>query len=292
MHPDIAILVNKQESVSAEWRDKLHGVEQRQYTYSSPLGNIIHYTLQCNTERVRSTMAKTNATPTPVKCRICAENRPSDQLFIEWIAQPSGNVFDILINPFPIFPAHLTVVSKSHRPQHIDAQDIQDFAFYSKMAVFFNGADCGASIPGHMHYQAAPIECFNIVEDAKKCSLGENLTDCASYIQGLERNVILMTTNRSDNAMEKFNALMQQIHRTDDRMINVLVYWNQSQEQFLWFIFPRQKFRPDRFFAENEEQRLLISPATAELCGVIVTPDINTFNRITVDDIHTIISQS
>lgn len=292
MHPDIAILINNQENVSAEWRDKLHGVEMKQFSYTSPLGNTIHYTLQCNTERVRSTMAKTNATPNLVKCRICAENRPQDQLFLAWRAQPSGNEFDILVNPFPIFPAHLTVVSKTHRPQHINAMDIQSFAYYSEMAVFFNGADCGASIPGHMHYQAAPVECFNIVEDAKMCALGEKLTDCAYYIRGLERNVILMTTFLSDNAQDKFNELMQSINRTEDHMINVLIYWDKSQEKFLWFIFPRQKFRPDSFFSENEDHRLLVSPATAEMCGVIVTPDINTFNRITINDIHTIISQS
>ncbi|MDO4462404.1 MAG: DUF4922 domain-containing protein [Bacteroidia bacterium] len=291
MNQEIAKLIERQEAVSAEWRDKLKGIQQRQFTYTSPLGNVLHYTLQCNTERIRSTMAKTGAVAAPVKCRICADNRPSDQLFFVWKAEQSGNAFDILINPFPIFPAHLTVVSTVHRPQTIDARDMQEFAYYSRLAVFFNGADCGASIPAHMHYQAAPIECFNLIEDADGLDT-KPITEKAGWLVGMERDVIFMETRENDDAQAELLSILDVLDRDTDRMINVVVYYNESSSSFHWFIFPRKKFRPECFFAEDEAQRRLVSPATAEMCGVIVTPDINTFENITCEEIHNIIYNS
>lgn len=291
MNKEIQSLIERQEAVSAEWRNKLKGVIQKEFSFTTSLGNKLHYTLQCNTERIRSTMAKTGSVAAPVKCRICAENRPDDQLFIEWRAQKSGNEFDILINPFPIFPAHLTVVSKEHRPQTINASDMQEFAMYSRMAVFFNGADCGASIPGHMHYQAAPVECFNIVEDAKGLEI-DPFTFKSGWIIGIGRKVIKLATSHTSDAQKELDEILQKLGRTDDKMINVMVYYDEQQALFYWYIFPRQRFRPDCFFAENEEERRLISPATAEMCGVIVTPDIKTFENTTLPEILEIILES
>lgn len=291
MNHEIASLIERQEEISAEWRDKLKGVEQKQFTYTTTLGNKIHYTLQCNTERIRSTMAKTGSAASTGACRICKENRPADQLSIEWEATKSGNKFEILINPFPIFPSHLTVISKTHRPQTIDARDMQEFAYYSRMAVFFNGADCGASIPGHMHYQAAPIKCFNIIEDAKGLET-EVVTFKSGWIMNIGRKVIRLITSSADDAQQELDDILKELGRKDDRMINVLVYYDEISRLFYWYIFPRQQFRPSCFFAEDENERRLISPATAEMCGVIVTPDINTFHNITLDEILRIILDS
>lgn len=292
MNKEIEQLIKRQEAVSEEWRDKLIGVKQKQFVYTGIYGNLIHYTLQCNTERIRSTMAKTGAVASPDKCRLCAENRPSDQLFVEWQAKKSGNSFDILINPFPIFPSHLTIVSKTHRSQTIDARDMQELAFYSRMAVFFNGADCGASIPDHMHYQAAPVECFNIIQDVEELNKIRAHTTNPGWLYGIERDVIRLITSEDDDPSSYLEHIMEVIEWKNDRMLNVLVYYDESSSHFCWYIFPRRLFRPACFFEKNEEKRRLVSPATAEMCGVIVTPDINTFENITREEIHSIIYNS
>ena len=56
------------------------------------------------------------------------------------------------------------------------------------------------------------------------------------------------------------------------------------------YIVPRKAFRPWQYTAEGTSQ-LLVSPATAEVCGVIVLPIEEHFNSITLDDIADIYSQ-
>ena len=66
---------------------------------------------------------------------------------IEW-----ADRYTILINPFPIFPRHLTVPDTSHTDQLIDgriADMIRLAAELDEYTVFYNGPRCGASAPDH-----------------------------------------------------------------------------------------------------------------------------------------------
>jgi len=65
-----------------------------------------------------------------------------------------------------------------------------------------------------------------------------------------------------------------------------------SFEDGIWytFLFPRKAFRPWQFTAEGDKQ-LMVSPATVELSGIFITPIESHFDRITKDDVISILEQ-
>ena len=68
-----------------------------------------NFRLQFNPARIRSSAAKVDAKAIAArKCFLCKANRPSDQDSVEW-----GD-YEILVNPYPIFPEHLTIPCISH----------------------------------------------------------------------------------------------------------------------------------------------------------------------------------
>ena len=119
--------------------------------------------VQFNPARMVSSGAKVDAkTIAQRKCFLCAANRPEVQRGIEW------RDYDILINPFPIFPRHLTIPRREHVDQQLVpyisdmfdlARELPDFV------VFYNGPKCGASAPDHMHFQAGNADFLPLVGD-------------------------------------------------------------------------------------------------------------------------------
>ncbi len=118
------------------------------------------YRVQFNPARAVSTAAKVDAASIAARpCFLCAENRPKEQLSIPW------EDLEILINPFPIFPGHLTIAACEHIPQSMLGRAAQMRRLSRELhgyTVFFNGAHCGASAPDHMHFQAVPSHFLRI----------------------------------------------------------------------------------------------------------------------------------
>ncbi|MEN6615812.1 MAG: DUF4922 domain-containing protein, partial [Syntrophorhabdus sp.] len=88
-------------------------------------------------------------------CFLCPANLPEDQKAIL-----HRNNFQILVNPRPIVPCHLTIAHMGHRPQAI-AQNIAAFLEITAdlgpgYVTLYNGPRCGASAPDHLHFQAVP----------------------------------------------------------------------------------------------------------------------------------------
>jgi SpoIID/LytB domain protein len=116
--------------------------------------------VQFNPARAVSTTAKIDAASIAARpCFLCKNNRPAQQLELPW-----GD-YTILVNPYPIFPDHLTIVANTHTPQTLKGR-VEDMRRLSQelpgYAVFFNGAKAGASAPDHMHFQAVPRECISV----------------------------------------------------------------------------------------------------------------------------------
>ncbi len=77
--------------------------------------NGIPYKVQFNPARIVSSGAKVDAKSIlERKCFLCPANLPPVQKGI-----PFGGHYNILVNPFPIFPRHLTVPELAHTPQRI-----------------------------------------------------------------------------------------------------------------------------------------------------------------------------
>jgi len=121
-------------------------------------GSVV--TAQCNPARVQSSSANSGANHAgPRRCVLCPENRPTAQQAIvyrdRWV---------ILCNPVPILEPHFTIASIEHTPQRLAsaiptllqlARDLNGL-----FTVFYNGPDCGASLPDHLHLQATAAECL------------------------------------------------------------------------------------------------------------------------------------
>jgi len=133
----------------------------------------VPFRVQYNAARVRSSAAKTDAASIAQRpCFLCKEHRPPTQKSVDWKGR-----YEILQNPFPIFPQHLTIPTYEHTPQDIRGRWGDMLALAAEMpdfTVFFNGPKCGASAPDHMHFQAGSRH-FMPIEQQWQEQIGEHL---------------------------------------------------------------------------------------------------------------------
>jgi len=257
--------------------------------------NGINFEIQFNPERMRSSAAKVDAKSiSERKCFLCLQNLPPEQKGI-----PVFEDFFILVNPFPIFPQHLTIP----KIQHIDQLVLSSVgamldlsAKLTDYVIFYNGPKCGASAPDHLHFQAGnkgflPIE--NEFEAMKNNLQTHKYKDVEIRFAPdyLRRMISLQSNNKNDviDAFEKIYAqLAEQQPQEVEPMLNILCYADENS--WTVHIFPRIKHRPSQFFAEGDAQ-LLISPASVDFGGVFITPRIEDFEKIKAEDIADIFSQ-
>lgn len=248
--------------------------------------------IQFNPERMRSSAAKVDAKSIQERnCFLCQANLPAEQHGIVFL-----NNYLILVNPFPIFTRHLTIPLKKHTDQLIEghfeemlllAQSLSDYV------VFYNGPRCGASAPDHFHYQAGnkgfmPIEdefetlsktLLKQTEDGEIYAI-DNYLRQTIVITGSDKNIICKWFN------QVFEFLKNIIPSDPEPMLNILTSWTENKWQV--FIFPRKKHRPEQFFKEGEAQ-ILLSPASVDFGGVLITPrqeDFNKLNEHLIRDIY------
>lgn len=115
--------------------------------------------LQHNPARIISSTARIDKEYIESRpCFLCEENCPPEQMRVRFEGR-KGRAYSIQVNPYPIFPEHLVIVSKRHSPQSIwhHFVDMLDLAkAFQGRTFFYNGPCCGASAPDHMHFQACP----------------------------------------------------------------------------------------------------------------------------------------
>jgi ATP adenylyltransferase/5',5'''-P-1,P-4-tetraphosphate phosphorylase II len=250
--------------------------------------------VQFNPARIVSSGAKVDAkTIAERKCFLCAENRPAEQTSVEF-----GD-YEILVNPFPIFPEHFTIAHKKHQPQQI----LSYFADMLKLAqamddylVFYNGPQCGASAPDHLHFQAGTKDFLPLVDDYKrlKNTYVDLLVTTESHqlflMKNYLRTVYCIESYKIESAKDAFEKLYHhfQGESDDEPLMNIVCFFEENK----WYVFvlPRKAFRPWQYTAEGDEQ-LLVSPATVEMCGVFITPIEAHFNKISKEDIQSVFKQ-
>ncbi len=250
---------------------------------------------QFNPSRIISSNAKVD--PASIKnrpCFLCEENRPQAQRELEFISA-SDNRYSILVNPFPIFNKHFTISSSSHSPQtifHRYEDMLQLTTVFEGYVIFYNGAECGASSPDHMHFQAIESTSLPIVNhftSLKKrivfSSEGITLSILTNFIIGayvIESISDIYSENLFYKVIEKISG------DNNGRMINVLSW--KSGGQTYTVIFHRKRHRPDCFYDEGPN-KMLISPASVDLGGVFILPIEEDFNKISGNIIENVVSQ-
>ncbi len=248
--------------------------------------------VQFNPARIVSSAAKVDAKSLKErKCFLCAANRPNVQEGIEW------KNYTILINPFPIFPRHLTIPCNDHVDQRIAGRiaDMMNLAAELEgYTLFYNGPKCGASAPDHMHFQAGncgfmPIE--EEVETAKKEVVAKIGDAELSLVSGTSHPYFLIRTAEVVNGEKAFDMVYDRLvipEGEPEPMLNVLCRYEAGVWSIL--VFPRKKHRPACYFAEGEAN-ILISPASVDMGNVFITPLEKDFEKITAADIKQIFDE-
>ena len=230
--------------------------------------------------RIVSTTAAVDAASIAKRpCFLCSSNLPKEEHGIPFNAE-----FAIYCNPFPILERHLTIVRMDHRRQQIAG------SFHSMLElaeslpdsfVIYNGPKCGASAPDHMHFQSCSRELFPIGNDAAGI---EGL-----YIPDYARQVFLLRSRDAAALAERVYALLQILSEvtgsTEEPLVNIAACFENGQ--WTTFVFPRGKHRP-RVYETGE---FTVSPATIDLCGVLVVPVKDDFSRIHGDVIERIFEE-
>lgn len=299
MNTNIIQFFNNQLSTWSLARTNFEGLKTVQ-TKSFSFGDF-EVRVQFNPARIVSSGAKVDAkTIAERTCFLCVANRPEVQTGIDF-----GD-YEILVNPFPIFPEHFTIPRKEHVDQQIRPYFADMLALAKVMddyLLFYNGPRCGASAPDHMHFQAGSKGFLPLVNDYFR--LKNSHTDLLVSTDKMQlfqmknylRSVYCIETNHEQSAIDAFEKLYSSLTsislgREDEGevepLMNVVCLY-EDQKWYIW-VLPRKAFRPWQYTAEGDKQ-LLVSPATVEMCGIFITPIAEHFERITKKDIESILEQ-
>jgi hypothetical protein len=229
--------------------------------------------------RIASTTAAVDAASVSRRpCFLCAANLPPEEKGI-----PFDGEFTIYCNPFPILDRHLTIVHNEHRLQRIAGSIGAMLRFAEALPEFFiiyNGPECGASAPDHLHFQACSRNVFPIEQDAEGVE---------GFIPNYARNVFVYRDSdlsRLEGQIERVIGVLSEIApRSSEPMLNIATFY--SQERWTALVFPRGKHRP-RVYETGE---LTVSPATIDLCGILVVPILKDYERIHGADIEHIFEE-
>lgn len=232
--------------------------------------------VQCNPARMISTASKIDKKSIEErKCFLCPANRPAEQDIISW------HNYDVLVNPYPIFDPHLTIPCREHTPQRIKGRlnDMMDLAReLDGWAVFYNGPKCGASAPDHFHFQAVKRERLPILHGECGWCRVEHLTGSKSEIgEAFSEFLPTLYLDPEDSSPETSEL-------TPEPMMNLVCVWNNGTWELL--VFPRKMYRPSLY--GPEPGHYMISPGTIEMCGVLIAPRIEDYEKITPSEVKQI----
>lgn len=257
-------------------------------------------TVQCNPRRILSSTADT--TPEAIaarKCFLCADNRPAEQFHVKFEGR-KGRMYNIQVNPYPIFPGHLVIVREEHIPQAIwhHFPDMLDFAMkYRDYTVFYNGPGSGASAPDHLHFQAVPRLSMPLERavDAYLDDPGEVLAsvkDATLYrYAGFAEGVFALKATTSKSMAKLFYRLLDctlKVEGDIEPKFNLFAYCRDGE--YRAFVTLRAAKRSHHYYSDGPDH-LTISPGAADMAGFFVAPFEEDFEKVTSADLEEMLSE-
>ena len=268
------------------WEDARHRFRDLKHVEVRQLSDQLK--VQFNPARIVSTGAKIDKhTLGERPCFLCERNRPKEQM-----TKQIDDHFQLLVNPFPILPVHFTIPATKHQPQSIYrhyGEMHRLLSLHSELMVFYNGPKCGASAPDHLHFQAGTSGVLPLQTNWQR--LSRNLTDVISLNDEEKISVLrdflvpafVIISKSEDSDEELFHRLYRSMPMRGDEsepMMNIIA-WRKGDE-FISVVIPREKHRPDAYFAEGEAQ-MMVSPGALDMAGLIITPHEEDFSKINLD---------
>ena len=146
--------------------------------------------------------------------------------------------------------------------------------------IIYNGPECGASAPDHMHFQAGSRRLFPIEKDT-------------AGIRGAARNYVrnvfvFRDSNRAqliDSLNRAIESLSEVTNKRPEPLINIALFHRDTE--WTVYLFPRGKHRPSVYYTGE----LTVSPASIDLCGIFVVPLEKDFARISGEDVAAIFKE-
>ena len=252
--------------------------------------------VQYNPGRIRSTAAAVDRASIESRaCFLCPANLPPEERGLAY-----GSDLVITCNPFPVLDRHLSVMDRDHVPQRIEGRIASLLALSHDLGpdyfALYNGPQCGASAPDHFHLQACARSSLPIEEDLRRFDQRKSLRGGdhvgITLLDNCGRTVIVF---RSADCAEMVgcvslvvSGLRRETGRSEEPMANIVAVF----DSVTWtvFLFPRGRHRPESFFAEGDD-KLVVSPGAIDMAGVIVTPRLEDFVRVTPVQIAKIFSE-
>jgi len=230
-------------------------------------------------------------------CFLCEKNRPAEQYFMPFEVKDLNTKFQILVNPFPVFPQHFTIASTEHQLQAINGQFYTLLKLAEKLddcVVFYNGPRCGASAPDHLHFQAGskglmPIESdYDQWKESHLSTLYKGNGVQLFKMEHFLRNGWMMEGNNLTELVYHWELLLEILKSVEpetgvEPMLNLLCWY--SEGKWICAIFPRKSHRPKCYFKEDDS-KLMISPASVEMGGLMIAARQEDFERITAENIQ------
>lgn len=261
--------------------------------------------VQHNPARVVSSTAKTDAASLKQrKCFLCRENRPAEQISLPFEGR-KGKKYDILVNPYPIFPEHLVIALERHEDQSIWKRfvDILDLSSeYPDYTFFYNGPKCGASAPDHHHFQATlkgrmPLE--NDVDreldlmsrkngNAREIS-EDTVFDYMTAVQDAKlyhyrrfvRGIFVIRSRTAKSAAKMFYRFLDTLPLQDgdkEPGFNFITYHKNGEYRTI--IVLRTSHRSHHYFSDGPDH-LTMSPGCADMAGVLIASVKEDYDRLT-----------
>ena len=267
----------------------LKGVQTRKLNIGG-----LEVVLQHNPARMISSAARLDKSSIAARpCFLC--NRFPEQTYIRFDGR-KGKKYDILLNPYPIFPEHLVIALSKHSPQSIWKRyiDILDLSRkYQGYTFFYNGPHSGASAPDHHHFQACPSGLMPLEADVEnlfhklpdpESSVLEYLTrvqDASLYHYGKYLSgIFVLRATTSKSAAKLFYRLLDcaEIPEGESEPLFNLISWYSGGE-FRSIVVFRTCHRSHPYFSEGEDH-LTMSPGCADMGGCLIAPVESDFRKL------------
>ncbi len=243
---------------------------------------------QYNPARMRSTGAAIDkASISQRPCFLCEPQRPKEQM-----SKVQDARYELLVNPYPILPMHFTLPLRKHQPQLIRpmyGEMLRLLRHYPQLTVFYNGPHCGASAPDHAHLQAGTTGLLPLqsewprLQRTLKQLIAIDADNDLSLVEGYPCPALLIRSKNQTAALQLFHIVYNALPQPDgepEPMMNI-VAWQQGSDT-LSIVLPREKHRPDCYYAQGSEQ-LLVSPGALDMAGLLITPRRTDFEVLTPD---------
>lgn len=253
-------------------------------------------------------------------CFLCADNRPKEQIGME-----RSDGFTVLVNPFPILPGHLTIVSHRHQPQRLFSHEAVLYRLahhHRDTGFFYNGARCGASAPDHLHFQGGDFSSLPLFRSwdrwwkeamvlpvASQAGIGDltvkyvgqyavpmfglEATSEEAFVEGVRLVVDGLRDPNASGPVPEEAAMGSSVDQKtggeqEEPMFNMLV-WSRGNH-VVAAVIPRRRHRPSCYDASDRD-RILVSPGALDMAGLLILPRQEDFDKIDATSARRILSE-